>query len=65
MTRERTYPEVMLFRAGHYPDPTGFFGATREGEYDNFSNAVNPGIDALWEQIASSLDADERAKFDT
>ena len=63
MTRERTYPEVMLFRAGHYPDPTGFFGATREGEYDNFSNAVNPGIDALWEQIASSLDADERANL--
>ena len=63
MTRERTYPEVMLFRAGHYPDPTGFFGATREGEYDNFSNAVNPGIDSLWEQIASSLDADERANL--
>ena len=63
MTRERTYPEVMLFRAGHYPDPTGFFGATREGEYDNFSNAVNPKIDELWAQIASSLDADERAKL--
>ncbi len=62
-TRERTYPEVMLFRAGNYPDPTGFFGATRAGEYDNFSNAINPGIDALWETIAASLDSDERAKM--